>query len=32
LLLMVCLACFLREPRITSPEMAPPTMGLPINH
>jgi hypothetical protein len=27
LLLLACSACFLVEPRTTSPEMAPPTMG-----
>jgi hypothetical protein len=34
LLLMACSACFLIEPRTTSPVMVPPTVGwaLPINH
>jgi hypothetical protein len=34
LLPMACSACFLIEPRATSPDMAPPTIGvaLPINH
>ena len=32
LLLMACTACFLKEPRTTSPGMAPPKVGWALPH